>query len=111
MRTGQQRQWLVGSLIIGIIVFILVLMEYLLNWTWNWTGILNKTLWDWLQLLIIPLVLTVVAFLFNQANSRNERKITSQRFQQDRELRMINKGKKYFRLTSIECQSCFSMAN
>ena len=42
---------------------------------WAGTGFLNKTLWDWLQLLIIPVVLAIVALLFNRANSRTEQQI------------------------------------
>ncbi len=42
---------------------------------WAGTGFLNKTLWDWLQLLIIPVVLATVALLFNRANSRTEQQI------------------------------------
>src|SRR5205809_1440020 len=32
----------------------------------------GKALWDWLQLLIIPLVLAVAALLFNLATTRTE---------------------------------------
>jgi uncharacterized protein YjbI with pentapeptide repeats len=37
----------------------------------------GKALWDWLQLLIIPLVLAVGALLFNLASTRTEQKIAS----------------------------------
>ena len=40
---------------VGIIAFIaLIFLVYWFHWTW--TGF-NKTLWDWMQLLIIPLCL------------------------------------------------------
>jgi Pentapeptide repeats (8 copies) len=42
---------------------------------WAGTGFLNKTVWDWLQLLIIPVVLAIVALLFNRATSRTEQHI------------------------------------
>jgi len=45
----------------------------------------GKALWDWLQLLIIPLVLAVAALLFNFANSRTEREIAAQRHAQDQQ--------------------------
>ena len=35
----------------------------------------GKTLWDWMQLLIIPVVLAVAAYLFNLATSHTEHKI------------------------------------
>lgn len=31
----------------------------------RWTGMAGKTLWDWLQLLVIPIVLATIGFLFN----------------------------------------------
>jgi hypothetical protein len=45
------------------------------NIDWTWTGFVKKTLWDWMQLLIIPVVLALSALLFNFAITRNERKI------------------------------------
>ncbi len=37
----------------------------------------GKTLWDWLQLLIIPLVIAVGGYLFNLAMSRNAQQNTT----------------------------------
>ena len=37
----------------------------------------GKTLWDWLQLLIIPLALAFIAILFNRSERKNEQRITS----------------------------------
>jgi uncharacterized protein YjbI with pentapeptide repeats len=40
---------------------------------WEWTGFGEKTAWDWMQLLIVPLVLAVGAFLFNYSlNARQQ---------------------------------------
>ncbi len=46
----------------------------------------GRTLWDWLQLLIIPLVLAIAALLFNLATTRTEQKIAAQRYEQDRHI-------------------------
>ncbi len=46
----------------------------------------GKALWDWLQLLIIPLVLAVAALLFNLANTRTERQIAKERYEQDQHI-------------------------
>ncbi len=53
---------------------------------WSGTGFLNKTLWDWLQLLIIPLALAVVALVFQLANTRTEHQIAKERYEQDQQL-------------------------
>ena len=37
----------------------------------------GKTLWDWLQLLIVPLALAIIAILFNRAERKNEQRIAS----------------------------------
>jgi large-conductance mechanosensitive channel len=37
----------------------------------------GKTLWDWLQLLIIPLALAIIEILFNRAERKNEQTIAS----------------------------------
>src|SRR6266852_5044170 len=46
----------------------------------QWTGFSGKTLWDWLQLLLIPLVLTVGGFLFSnyQHNSDQQQALDQQ---------------------------------
>ncbi len=46
----------------------------------------GKALWDWLQLLIIPLVLAVIALLFNRATTRTEQKIAAERYEQDKQI-------------------------
>jgi hypothetical protein len=86
----------------GIVVF-LVLMLFIFSaykFGWDWTGFNSgtsqititstskvnytatvpqptKSLWDWMQLLIIPLVLAIIAIWFNRTERRNELRITS----------------------------------
>src|SRR5260221_6807826 len=45
----------------------------------------GKTLWDWLQLLIIPVVLAVGGYVINLTISRGEQEATRQRAQSERE--------------------------
>jgi Pentapeptide repeats (8 copies) len=88
--TARLRSWwqkrskplIVGAITILVVgVLALVLFGYLMKLAW--TGFLNKTLWDWLQLLIIPLVLAVAALLFNLATTRNEQKIALDKQRED----------------------------
>jgi len=46
----------------------------------------RKALWDWLQLLIIPLVLAIAALLFNLATTRTEQNIAAKRYEQDQKI-------------------------
>ena len=50
---------------------LLIFSSYRLAWTW--TGFLSKSLWDWMQLLIIPLVLAIGGFLYNRSHDQSER--------------------------------------
>jgi uncharacterized protein YjbI with pentapeptide repeats len=66
---------------------------------WGWTGfgarttsppaaidpefLPAKTLWDWLGLGIVPLVLALVAFFFNRAERNNEQAIAQDRFREN----------------------------
>jgi uncharacterized protein YjbI with pentapeptide repeats len=81
----QVKQHLVTILVIAIILAIavvLIIVGYRFDWTgFNGNNKTSKTLWDWLQLLIIPVVLVVGGFLLNYTTSRNERQANEQRAQ------------------------------
>ena len=51
----------------------------------NGTGFKGKTLWDWLQLLVIPIVIAVGGYVINLTISRSEQEATKQRAQSERE--------------------------
>src|SRR5262249_47357915 len=55
-----------GSTLVWSVLLILAVLEiatYLFNW--HWTGFKGNTLWDWMNLLLLPLVLTLVSFWFS----------------------------------------------
>jgi uncharacterized protein YjbI with pentapeptide repeats len=68
------KKLLVVCLVIAICTNVvgLIIAEYQLHWTW--TGF-DKTLWDWMQLLIIPVSLALGAFLLNRSDQRREQEI------------------------------------
>jgi uncharacterized protein YjbI with pentapeptide repeats len=79
-------------LVLAIFSFFLVLIfGYLFNWTW--TGFVEaplsakktpaKLLWDWLQLLIVPLALAIVGFWYGRAQRNRELEIEQQRAQDE----------------------------
>jgi hypothetical protein len=80
------RRWL-WWLIAGVFLLLcigFVSAAYLFGW--SGTGFLNKSLWDWLQLLIVPSVLAVVALVFQLSSTRTERQIAKQRYEHDQEI-------------------------
>ncbi len=59
--TRKLKWWTWKRALVAIIVILIVLEigTYLLNW--NWTGFkANNTVWDWLQLLLLPIALAAV---------------------------------------------------
>ena len=71
---GQQRIWLAQLkwvfLAIIAVLGILFIGSYAFNWTW--TGFkANGTLWDWLNLLLVPLIVAVLPILYIIRQSRS----------------------------------------
>ena len=82
MKVRQCLWWVIGG------VFLLFCVGFVLaayRFEWSSTGFLSKSLWDWLQLLIVPLVLAIIALVFQRASSRTEQQIAKDRYDQDRE--------------------------
>lgn len=52
----------------------------------TWTGFQTKTLWDWLELLIIPFVLALGAFFLNRSERAVERETANQRADLERQI-------------------------
>jgi uncharacterized protein YjbI with pentapeptide repeats len=50
---------------------------------WQWTGFGEKKLWDFLELLIVPVVLALGAFYFEEQASNRQEQITTTRYQQE----------------------------
>jgi putative effector of murein hydrolase LrgA (UPF0299 family) len=108
----QIKQHLVPILVVAIflvVAIVLIIIGYRLDWTgFNGNNKSGKTLWDWMQLLFIPVVLAVAGFWFNHRerkaaelraeNERNaaelhagaEREIEQQRTKADREISFDN---------------------
>ena len=71
---GQQRIWLAQLkwvfLVTIVVLGILFIGIYAFNWTW--TGFkANGTLWDWLNLLLVPLIVAVLPILYIIRQSRS----------------------------------------
>ena len=58
-----------------IALIMVIVLAYLFNV--NVPGFRGKTLWDWMQLLVVPFALAIIAFLFNRAERKNEQRIAS----------------------------------
>ncbi len=50
------------------------------------TGFAGKTLWDWLQLLVVPIILAIGGFWLNQLQKSREERTTEQRAENERKV-------------------------
>ncbi len=88
------RMWVIIVPCILITCFVLIMYAYIAQIPW--TGFIasqgpnvqqyqpTKTLWDWLQLLIIPIVLSIAAYWLNRVNSASEQRAAEQKEKTDR---------------------------
>jgi Pentapeptide repeats (8 copies) len=67
---GQRLVWAIrGAIVLGVLVLI--------------ASAVDKTLWDWLGLLIVPVVLATGGYLFNSSQNRATQEAADQRAQED----------------------------
>jgi uncharacterized protein YjbI with pentapeptide repeats len=85
--TRKQVSWTVG--IIAVIVGAYIFLRFAYVSEWKWTGLVknpdyhNRTLWDWLNLLIIPAVLAAGGLWFNQRQQARAEMSETQRAQDE----------------------------
>src|SRR3712207_2731713 len=68
--------WL-ALLIMVLILFVLVALSIVICgylYEWRWTGVLNKTFYDWLELLIVPVVLGIGGYVVARAVTQSEQR-------------------------------------
>ena len=83
MKVRRRLWWVLGGI---FLVFCSGFVWAAYRFGWASTGFLSKSLWDWLQLLIVPVVLAGVALAFQLTNTRTERQIATQRYEQDQHI-------------------------
>jgi hypothetical protein len=77
--TRRQLLWAGG--IAALVFLIIVICGYVFGW--KWTGLPKRTLWDWLDLLIVPVVLAIGGYLFTLSDSRRTRDQADHRREED----------------------------
>jgi hypothetical protein len=79
--TRTQVTWIGIGVGAGLFAAIVVFGGYYFEW--KWTGFPRRTPWDWLDLLIIPVVLAIVGYWFNRQQQSREFAISEQRAQHE----------------------------
>jgi uncharacterized protein YjbI with pentapeptide repeats len=89
---AKPREWTVGDrrlAILAIIIVLAILLTAVCGYVfgWGWTGLTKpkqRTFWDWLDLLIVPVVLALGGYLFNRSENRRTQEIADQHAKTDR---------------------------
>lgn len=71
-----------------LVVVIVIILGYRLRW--SWTGVSAKTLWDWLQLLFVPIILAIGGFWLNQIQKSREEFTAKQRTEDEQKIATDN---------------------
>lgn len=71
-----------GQKSVGLAVLVVVLL-IIAAYSAQWTGFPGKTLWNWLQLLIVPLVIAAGGVWFNRQQRARELEVENQRAQDE----------------------------
>jgi uncharacterized protein YjbI with pentapeptide repeats len=85
--TSRQVRWTVGIIVALVGAYIFLRFAYVHEW--KWTGLVKhanyhkRTLWDWLQLLIIPAVIAGGTIWFNRRQQGRAEQSAEQRAQDD----------------------------
>jgi Pentapeptide repeats (8 copies) len=81
----KRTSWLLGAACVGTVAFLITGAIF----RWPWAGF-NKPLYDWMQLLIIPVVLALIAVWFNRIDKKNELAIAQKRADDEHALAIDN---------------------
>jgi len=117
------------SLLIPFLVALfltIIIGGYTLHWAWTgFTGdkVIYKSLYDWMQLLFIPVVLAVAGFWFNHRErkaaelraedeqkaaelcSAAERELEQKRAKAEQEIALDNQRERHYKHTLTKCQN------
>jgi hypothetical protein len=67
-------RWLLGIGVLGLSAAVLVVVAYIAHW--SWTGFSGKTLWDWLELLLLPVSVALLPFVLESGGALRVRWVT-----------------------------------
>ena len=92
MRWWKWVLWVGGIVVTLVVVLLLIRVGYDYNWTGFGQSKVNgnvqpaKTLWDWLSLLIIPIVLAIGGYWFNHSENSRSHDIAAKRVETDQQI-------------------------
>src|SRR3712207_3191200 len=86
MKTSKYLLTVVAS-VAALLVILIPVAPTITGRVWPaWTGLAGKTLWDFAQLVIVPISLAVIAYLFSNYQRIEDRNIASEQRKADYEI-------------------------
>ena len=79
--TRTQVTWIGIGVVAGLFAAIVVFGGYYFEW--KWTGYPKRTPWDWMDLLIVPVVLAIGGYLFTRSENRATQAAAERRAQEE----------------------------
>ena len=86
VKEEQQRLWLAQLkwVVVAIVAVFVVLFVGSYIYNWSWTGFHDHgRLWDWLSLLLVPMIVAVLPIWFSMRQSHGSNETSKQQHQQD----------------------------
>src|SRR5215211_5399778 len=83
---GLSERWILALVALGFSLTAIVVMLAIAGARRSWTGFQGKTVWDFLQLLIVPLMLVAIGFWFTAQQDARQQKIEKKRAEAEQEL-------------------------
>jgi pentapeptide repeat protein len=85
LQSWWKNNWPVLALVaLTVVVATIIGLGYWLKW--SWTGLEAKLVWDWLELLLIPLVLALAALWFNGQTRKFDQELARRERENDRQI-------------------------
>jgi uncharacterized protein YjbI with pentapeptide repeats len=78
--------WCLFALLLGGLLIAYLIGIYTTVGFSQWSGFKDKTLWDVIDLAIIPLALVIIGYFFNKAERKSEYEINAQRVETERRI-------------------------
>ena len=67
---GKRALWVIGVCFLLLTIAVFVYLGY--HFSWRWTGFPQKRLFDWIQILVIPVAIAIGTFVLNRAAKRRD---------------------------------------